>query len=66
MGQRYRIEWKIRSRGLGWHLTESFLKGEGLKQKFQMKISKLEDLCKSTSLLKRITDGDLGMKPPSR
>ena len=32
------VEWKIRSRGLVWHLTESFLKGEGLKQKLQMKI----------------------------
>ena len=56
------VEWKIRSRGLVWHLTENFLKREGLKQKLQMKISKLGDLCKKTSLLKRITDGDLGMK----
>ena len=40
------VEWKIRSRGLVWHLTESFLKGEGLKQKLQKKISKLGDLCK--------------------
>ena len=39
-------EWKIRSCGLVWHLTESFLKGEGLKQNLQMKISKLGDLCK--------------------
>ena len=40
------VEWKIRNRGLVWHLTESFLKGEGLNQKLQMKISKLGDLCK--------------------
>ena len=39
-------EWKIRSRGLVWHLTKSFAKGEGLKKKLQMKISKLGDLCK--------------------
>ena len=38
VGQTYRIEWKIRSRGLVWHLTESFLKVEGLNQKLQMKI----------------------------
>ena len=56
-------EWKIRSHDLVWHLTESFPKGEGLKQKLQMKISKLGDLCEQTSLLKRITDGNLGMKP---
>ena len=40
------VEWKIRSRGLVWHLTESFLKGEGLNQKLQMKISKWGDLSK--------------------
>ena len=40
------VEWNIRSRGLVWHLTESFLKGECLKQKFKMKLSKLGDLCK--------------------
>ena len=58
------VEWKIRSRGLVWYFTESFLKGEGLNQKLQMKVSKLGELCKLTSLLKRITDGDLGTKPP--
>ena len=30
----------------GLALTERFLKGEGLKQKLQMKISRLGDLCK--------------------
>ena len=43
---------------------ESFPKGGGLNQKLQMKISKLGDLCKQTSLLKRITDGNLGIKLP--
>ena len=58
------VGWKIRSRGLVWHLTESFLKGEGLNQKLQMKISKLGNLRKLTSLFKRITDGELGTKSP--
>ena len=39
------VKRKIRSRGLVWQLTESFLKGEGLNQKLQMKICKLGDLC---------------------
>ena len=50
------VEWKIRSRGLVRHVTESFLNGEGLNQKLQMKIY--------SSLFKRITDGDLETKPP--
>ena len=58
------VEWKIRSPGLVWHLTKSFLKGDGWNQKLQMKISKLGDLCKQSSLFKRITDGYLGTKPP--
>ena len=58
------VEWKIRSRGLVWHLTESFLKGKVLNQKLQIKISKLGDCVSKTSLFKRITDGDLGTKPP--
>ena len=48
----------------GLALIESFLKGVGLNQKLQTKISKLGDLCKQTSLFKRIIDGDLGTKPP--
>ena len=53
----------IKSRGLVWHLTKSFQKGERLNQKLKMKICKLGDVCKQTSLLKRITDGSLGPKP---
>ena len=30
------VEWKIRSRGLVWHLTKSFLKKEGLNQKLNI------------------------------
>ena len=37
-------------RGLVWHLTTSFLKEEGLNQKLKMKIYKLGDVCKLTSL----------------
>ena len=57
------VECMIRSRGLVWHLTKSFQKGERLNQKFKMKMCKLGDVCKQTSLLKRITDGGLGPKP---
>ena len=53
----------IRSRDLVWHLTKSFQIGECLNQKLKMKICKLEDVSKQTSLLKRITDGGLGLKP---
>ena len=65
MGQRYRRMYcMIRSRGLlVWHVTKSFQKGERLNQKLQMKICKLGDVCKQTSLFKRITDGGLGPKP---
>ena len=56
------VECMIRSRGLVWHLTKSFQKGERLNQKLKMKICKLGDVCKQTSLLKRITDGGLGPK----
>ena len=57
------VECMIRSRGLVWHLTKSFQKGERLNQKLKMKISKLIDVCKQTCLLKRITDGGLGTQP---
>ena len=57
------VECMIRSRGLVWHLTKSFQKGERLNQKLKMKICKLGDVCKQTSLLKRISDGGLGPKP---
>ena len=53
----------IGNRGLIWHLTKSFQKGERLNQKLKIKICKLGDVCKQTSLLKRITDGGLGVKP---
>ena len=57
------VECMIRSGGLVWHLTKSFQKGECLNQRLNMKIYKLGDVCKQTSLLKRITDGGLGPKP---
>ena len=57
------VESMIRNRGLVWHLTKSFQKGERLNQKLKMKTCKLEGVCKQTSLLKRITDGGLGPKP---
>ena len=57
------VECMIRSRGLVWHLTKSFQKGERLNQMVKMKICKLGDVCKQTSLLKRITDEGLGPKP---
>ena len=57
------VECMIRSRGLVWHLTKSFQKGERLNHKLKMKICKLGDVCKQTSLLRRITDGNLGPKP---
>ena len=56
------VESMSRSRGLVWHLTKSFQKGERLNQKLKMKIRKLGDVCKQTSLLKGITDGGLGPK----
>ena len=56
------VECMIRSHGLVWHLTKSFQKGEHLNQKLKMKICKLGDMCKQTSLLKHITDGGLGPK----
>ena len=57
------VECMIRSRGLVWHLTKSFQKEERLNQKLKMKVCKLGDVCKQTSLLKRITDGGLEPKP---
>ena len=57
------VESMIRSRGLIWHLTKSFQKGERLNQKLKMKICKLGNECKKTSVLKRFTDGGLGPKP---
>ena len=57
------VECMIRSRGLLWHLTKSFHKGERLNQKLKMKIRNLGYVCKQTSLLKRITDEGLGPKP---
>ena len=56
------VECMIGSRGLVWHLTKSFQKGERLNQKLKLKICKLGNVCKQTSLLKRITDGGLGPK----
>ena len=48
----------------GLALNEEFSKGRALKnQKLKMKKCKLVDVCKQTSLLKRITDGGLGPKP---
>ena len=62
MGQRYRGIYDQKP-CLVWHLTKRFQKGERLNQKLKMKICKLGDVCKQTSLLKRITDGGLGPKP---
>ena len=56
------VECMIRSRGLVWHLTKIFQKGERLNQKLEMKICKLQNVCKQTSLLKRIADRGLGPK----
>ena len=42
---------------------KSFRKEERLIQKLNIKICKLGDVCKKTSLLKRFTDGGLGPKP---
>ena len=56
------VECMIRSRGLIWHLTKSFQKGERFNQKLKMKICNLGDVCKQTSLLKRLIDGGLGPK----
>ena len=60
MGQRYR---RMYDQKLwpGLALNEEFLKGRALKPRV-MKICKLGDVCKQTSLLKRITDGGLGLK----
>ena len=44
-------------------LKEEFSNGRSLNQKLKMKICKLGDVYKQTSLLKRITDGGLGPKP---
>ena len=57
------VECMIRSRGLVWHLTKSFQKGERLNQKLNIKICKLGDVCMQTRLLKRVTDGGLGRSP---
>ena len=46
----------------GLALNEEFSKGRAIKPKV-MKICKSGDVCKQTSLLKRITDGGLGPKP---
>ena len=47
----------------GLALNEEFSKDRSLNQKLKMKIYKLGDVCKQTSVLKRITDGGLGPKP---
>ena len=44
------VECMNRSRGLVWHLTKSFQKGERLNQKLKMSICKLGDVCKQSSL----------------
>ena len=62
MGQRYRRMYYQKPRP-GLALNEKFSKGRSLNQKLKMKICKLGDVCKQTSLLKRITDGGLGPKP---
>ena len=56
------VECLIRSRGLAWNLTKSFQKEERLNQKLKMKIRKVGDVCKQTSLLKGITHRGLGPK----
>ena len=51
------VECMIRSRGL------CFQEGERLNQKLKMKICKLGNVCKQTSLLKHITNGGLEPNP---
>ena len=60
------VECMIRSRGLVRHLTKSFQKGKRLNPELNIKKCILGDVCKQTSLLKRITDGGLGPKPAAR
>ena len=60
-GQRYRRMYDQKP-WPGLALNEEFSKGRALKPKV-MKIRKLGDVCKQTSLLKRIPDGGLGPKP---
>ena len=62
MGQRYRRMYDQKP-WPGLALNKKFSKGKSLNQKLKMKICKLGDVCKQTSLLKRITDGGLGPKP---
>ena len=62
MGQRYRRMYDQKP-WPGLALNEEFSKERSLNQKLKMKICKLGDVCKQTSLLKRITDGGLGPKP---
>ena len=57
------VEWRIRSRGLGWHATRILLKGENLNQK--QKMDKLGDVMSKAMLFKLITDKGLGSKPPA-
>ena len=64
MGQRYRRMYDQKP-WPGLALNEEFSKGRALKPNI-MKICKLEDVCKQTSVLKRITDGGLGPKPQLR
>ena len=59
------VEWKIRSRGLVWHLTESFLKREGLNQKLQMKISNWET-CVSKLVYSNVSQTGIWGRSPSR
>ena len=59
------VEWKIRSRGLVWHLTESFRKGEGLNQKLQMKISTWET-CASKLVYSNVSQTGIWGRSPSR
>ena len=61
MGQRYRRMYDQKP-WPGLALNEEFSKRRALKPKV-MKICKLVDVCKQTSLVKRITDGNLGRKP---
>ena len=62
MGQRYRRMYDQKP-WTGLALSEEFSKGRALKSKVKMKICKMGDVCKQTSLHKRITNGGLGPKP---
>ena len=62
VGQRYRRTYDQKP-WPGLALNEEFLKGERLNQKLKIKIFELGDVCKQTSLLKRIADRGLGPKP---